>query len=188
MKEVYDKVYSEVERYDEKMQYKIDIVETHIADLPKEIKIIDIGCGKGHYARSIQSWGYNDYTAIEFSTSCCEKYLQDIEYINIDFLDYGPTVKDKSYDLCLCIDVLEHISKDNINEFVANIARIGNKAILGIANHSDVFLGKELHIIQEGVSWWSNLLNTHFSKIECVDQSQHNSKNHPRFFMFVCES
>jgi 2-polyprenyl-3-methyl-5-hydroxy-6-metoxy-1,4-benzoquinol methylase len=181
MKEIYDKIYSTVPSYDGKMEYKIDLVKTTIAGLSSDASIIDIGCGKGHYARSIKSLGYHNYTALEFSTSCCEEFLKDVPHINADFLEYGPTLSDGQYDLCLCMDVLEHISYDRIDEFVSNINRISEKSLLGIANHSDMILGEELHLIQENISWWIKLLEKHFDRVHCIDDT-------PKFFMFVCEN
>ena len=185
MKELYDKIYSTVPSYDGKMDsnfdYKIDLIKTNIAGLISDASIIDIGCGKGHYARSIKSLGYHNYTALEFSTSCCEKFLKDVPHINADFLEYGPTVPDGQYDLCLCMDVLEHISYERIDEFVSNIKRISQKSLLGIANHSDMFLGEEVHLIQEGVSWWAQLLKKHFDRVHCINETS-------KFFMFMCEN
>jgi len=180
MKELYDKIYSTVRSYDGKINHKIDLVKTNIAGLISDASIIDIGCGKGHYARSIKSLGYHNYTALEFSTACCEEFLKDVPHINADFLEYGPTVPDGQYDLCLCMDVLEHISYERIDEFVSNIKRISQKSLLGIANHSDMFLGEEIHLIQEEISWWTKLLEKHFDRVHCTHET-------PIFFMFVCE-
>lgn len=154
MKEIYDEVYNKVERYDLMIEYKQELVKQHLEPSLTTSKIIDIGCGKGHYARNIMSWGYEDYLGVEFSTACSQKFLQDVPHVNEDFLEYGKTITENEYDVALCMDVVEHLPHNLINDFVGNIANAAPKAIIGVANHSDVFLGKELHLIQEGEPWW----------------------------------
>lgn len=183
MKEIYDKVYENFENYDERFDYKIDLINEEFKRFSKDLKILDIGCGKGHYLRNLLSQGFDNILGVEFSKSCADKYLQSLPHVNADFLEYNKTIENKTYDMCLCMDVLEHISYKNIDSMVSGISRIGNHALLGVANHSDIFMGEELHIIQENSDWWINLLSKHFSSVEKIFEGKKG-----KFFVFRCMS
>jgi 2-polyprenyl-3-methyl-5-hydroxy-6-metoxy-1,4-benzoquinol methylase len=183
MKEIYNNVYNNFENYDEKYDYKINLVDLQFNNFSKDANILDIGCGKGHYIRHMIDRGYNNILGIEFSTLCSQKYLTDIPHLNVDFLEYCQTIKNNHYDVCLCMDVLEHISYDQVEFMIENISRIGNNSILGIANHSDIFMGEELHIIQENSNWWKTLLSKKFTTVEKIFENKQGT-----FFLFVCES
>lgn len=180
MKEIYDKVYDNFQDYDEKFDYKIELINQEFEKFSKDSKIIDIGCGKGHYIKHLINSGYKNILGIEFSSVCSEKYLQGVPHLNVDFLKHCESIKDKEYEICLCMDVLEHIPYDKVEYMVANIARIGNKSILGIANHSDIFLGEELHIIQEDYKWWTLLLQKYFNNVEKIYDRK------GKFYLFRC--
>ena len=180
MKEIYNMVYDTFQNYDEKFDYKIALIDNEFANVSKESKIIDIGCGKGHYIKHLINSGYGNVLGIEFSSVCSEKYLQTVPHLNVDFLKHCESIKNKEYEICLCMDVLEHIPYDKVEFMVSNIARIGNKAILGIANHSDIFMGEELHIIQENDKWWTSLLKKYFSIVEKIYDKK------GKFYLFRC--
>jgi ubiquinone/menaquinone biosynthesis C-methylase UbiE len=57
MKEIYDSVYNNFENYDEKYDYKINLVDLQFKNFSKDANILDIGCGKGHYIRYLTSKG-----------------------------------------------------------------------------------------------------------------------------------
>ena len=182
MEEIYNKIYDNVQDYDEMIDYKIELINSEFEKFPKETKIIDIGCGKGHYLKHLLSKGYNDILGVEFSKSCAEQHLKELPHVNADFIMYSQTIEDKKYDMCLCMDVLEHIPYDKIETMVESISRIGNNAVLGIANHSDIFMGEELHVIQENSDWWEALLLKYFSSVEKIYQRK------SKFFVFRCVS
>ena len=180
MKEIYNKVYDNFDEYDEKFSYKINLIDSEFEKFSKTSKILDIGCGKGHYIKHLLNKDFQNILGVEFSKSCSEKYLQGINHVNEDFLEYSKTISDREYDICLCMDVLEHIPYDKIEFMVKSISRIGDHAILGIANHSDIFMGEELHLIQENSKWWEMLLKKYFSNVENIFQKK------SKFFVFRC--
>ena len=181
MKEIYDYVYKNVPGYDPRYQHKFDVVDKQFIDRDKNIKIIDIGCGKGHYIRNLLNQQFTNIIGIEFSSECAAEFLTDVPHINVDFLDHSTKISDNEYDVGLCMDVLEHIPYENINQFIKEINRISSESILGIANHSDMFFGNELHLIQEDSTWWYNKLNEYYPTVELLYETSSN-----RFFVFKC--
>jgi len=83
----------------------------------KNIKILDLGCGVGHFLYLLEHNGYKNFYGIDISKSqidfCKKNITEKVEVADIfDFL------KDKkdSFDLIVLNDVLEHISKERIIE------------------------------------------------------------------------
>jgi len=148
LKKIYDHVYLTNPKYDEQYAVKINFILKELFYLSNNTKIIDIGCGKGHYLRALSNKGFNNLLGLELSEECCREHLNLLPHINANFIDYNILIKDKEFDLALCRDMLEHIPLDNIDSVIENIDRISNFSLLGIANHSDVFDGVELHLIQ----------------------------------------
>lgn len=182
MKAIYDNVYSEVDDYDSIFQYKIDVINKTFSLYDNSIKIIDVGCGKGHYLKNFLNHGFNNILGIEFSEVCSKNFLYNLPHLNKDFLEYAHVINDQEYDVCLCMDVIEHISLENLDEFLKSIARISKESVLGIANHSDMLLGQELHLIQENIEWWGEKLKSFYLSIDLV--YTHDS----RFFIFKCKN
>jgi 2-polyprenyl-3-methyl-5-hydroxy-6-metoxy-1,4-benzoquinol methylase len=183
MKKVYDAVYENIVDYDGIFSWKIHEVNKIFDRFDKSINVIDVGCGKGHYLRNLIGNGFKNVLGVEFSSVCSENYLTDVPHINEDFLIHSTLIKDKEYKICLCMDVLEHIDSQNLDEFLIAISRISNHAVLGIANHSDIFLGEELHLIQENSKWWEEKLQNNFLLVEKKFELENG-----RFFLFECHS
>lgn len=87
------------------------------------------------------------------------------------FPEYG---EPRSADLVCCIDVLEHIEPNLIENVLADLAKIVTKIgffsiHLGAA---EKFLddGRNAHLIQETPEWWLSKLKNHFN---VLDQSPH---------------
>ncbi|MFN3551297.1 MAG: class I SAM-dependent methyltransferase [Endomicrobiia bacterium] len=88
--------------------------------IPKtNCKILDVGCGTGKLMEELLQNGHlvygieNEPTAIEF----CKK--RGIEKIQIFNLEENLNIDNDSFDVITCLDVLEHIEKDEnlIKEF-----------------------------------------------------------------------
>jgi 2-polyprenyl-3-methyl-5-hydroxy-6-metoxy-1,4-benzoquinol methylase len=132
----------------------------------KSNKIIDIGSGRGHIIRLLNS---------------CKERLEDFSITSVDLKKFhGETVDEfipcdlskpdnrgnllnKHYDILVCTDVFEHLEKSFIEDTIKMCAQLSKKCIFCIANHSDVFDGVELHLIQESDLWWENILNKYFN-------------------------
>lgn len=51
------------------------------------------------------------------------------------------------------------------------LSRLAPKALLGIANHSSIHNGHELHVIQKGHRWWMQRVGQYFPHVELVQPS-----------------
>lgn len=110
-------------------------------------KLLDVGCGKGNYIKALKEFDIDGLDP--FSDTA--KFKQSI-------LEFKP----KKYDAFYCLDVLEHLSKEELDANLKALKTFAPVGLLGIANHSDVWDGVELHLIQENSDWWIKTLSKHF--------------------------
>lgn len=170
---LYDKMFKD-RFYGREEPYKQGIVLTwaQINDLKK---LIDIGCGRGHYIKYLASNGFS-VTGLEPSDYLINNDLSLLQPIHSDIL--GLQTK-RTWDGLYCMDVLEHISKKDIRKNLAKLVPLAPKALFGIANHSDIYLDHELHLIQEDAYWWQDLLDKYYKTVTLTYQPL-------RFMVFEC--
>ena len=126
----------------EKEQFIFEIIPLLPAD--KEIKILDIGCGTGSLIAALKLKGYSNCIGIDLSqeqinvaheNGIREAQLGDL----LPFLDNNQ----KSFDLILGMDIIEHFTKDElctILEKVKNALNANGKVLFRTPN-TDAPLG-----------------------------------------------
>ncbi len=81
----------------------------------KDAKILDIGCGMGHFLQFLGGAGYDDFLGIDISAEainyCHEKGIVKVKLIGelLDFLYSAPM-----YDVIVLNDVIEHFPKEQV--------------------------------------------------------------------------
>ena len=87
------------------------------------------------------------------------------------FPEYG---EPKTADLICCIDVLEHIEPDFIDNVIADLLRITTKHCVCTVNRAPAEKilsdGRNAHLIQESTSWWLEKFVKHFEVIQVTQQ------------------
>ena len=143
VKSVYDDVFENDENFDildssnkPKLKYVLRYTKAVNG------KILDAGCGRGSVLRFMLENGVDAF-GIELSPVCVEKYLQGLPVANADIVAWSQG--DHQYDGCISTDVMEHIPLDQIEATLAALAKLSPSVFLGIANHSSVHEGHELH-------------------------------------------
>lgn len=161
---IYDKAFRDPD-YSPKEDYKVEYVKTW-AEQHDLNTLLDVGCGRGHYLKALLNEGF-DVIGLEPSKYLCENVLKDFQVINEDILTYAKRNK-VEWDGMYCMDVLEHIPKGKIDATLEALKTFSHKALFGIANHSDVVDGTELHLIQEYPAWWEAKLSEHYKSVELI--------------------
>lgn len=163
---VYDEVFEKDDLFDTldisntpKLKYVLRYAQTVHG------QVLDAGCGRGSVLRHMLDNGIDAF-GVELSKSACEKYLQGLPHANADIITWAE--QGHRYAGLICTDVLEHIPPDQIHKVLSALAKLAPSGFLGIANHSSIHEGHELHVIQKGRDWWVKQLREHYREIEVV--------------------
>lgn len=189
VRDIYDLVFDQDERFDTldisnapKLAYVIRYAEGVNG------KVLDAGSGRGSVLKHMLVNGIDAF-GVELSKTACEKYLQGLPHANADIMSWAN--QGHTYDGLVCTDVLEHIPPDQLDMVLASLAKLSPSGFLGIANHSSIHEGHELHVIQEGHVWWVKKLSEYFREVEVIppnaedDVLVRNFKNDVFFFIQV---
>ena len=176
-KSVYNVIYTKNKRYNHNVDYKYVEVQNFLKGTKGAI--LDAGCGEGWNLNRIISEGYDAF-GIEISDVCCDAYLKDLPHKCADIVSYAK--ENVKYEASICCDVLEHISIEDINETLEALSSMATRFFLGIANHSDIQFGHELHLIQKNEIEWEEILKLHFKTVKFI------KKIDERFYIFHCEN
>lgn len=113
-------------------------------------KILDYGCGKAKFHKFL----FKDFS-------------------NIEIIKFDPAVEEFSkkpigfFDLLLCVDVLEHIEENKIQETLLDIFSYSNNVILTITCYPATQIlpnGKNAHYTIKNPEWWNELLKPYDKK------------------------
>lgn len=120
--------------------------------------------------RELQVRTISDYGAGKQNllSGLAEQGIEPAAYYPYDpvFPEYGPA---RSADLVCCIDVLEHVEPDLLDNVLSDLARITTEfgffsIHMGPANKT-LADGRNAHLIQQPSSWWLPKLVRHFEII-----------------------
>jgi len=109
-------------------------------------RVLDVGCGGGFYSSAIaKGGGCREIILTDFSSVCVKaarlNMLEQVQFIaegtvcdalNLPF-------RDRSFDLVLCVDVVEHLSNDQVFlKQVSRVLRDGGMVVVATQNSSSV--------------------------------------------------
>jgi len=100
--------------------------------------------------------------------------LKDLNKLPDLYLPYDPVFpeygKPEKADLVCCIDVLEHIEPDFVDNVIAELSSITIKHCFCSVNRAPAIKiladGRNAHLIQESTSWWLGKFVKHFEVIQ----------------------
>ena len=123
--------------------------------------IIDWGCGTGRASRSLYNKGF-DVTMLDFAPSCLDDAVRELAQDN-DFLrfeEHDITKKTKfTSQYGFCVDVLEHLPEDKIDETLEIILAASKQVFFQISTAEDAFgkaeeIDHPLHLTIHDYQWW----------------------------------
>lgn len=139
-----NRIYKDVDK--ERAMIKKYICKNYINHFPKDksIKILDLGCGMGHYLYALRELGYENCMGVDLSEEnvefCqksgikCEK-AEALEFLNKNH---------NSFDIIIFNDVIEHLTKDEMFEILVAMKKSLNdkgKLIIKTYNMANPFTG-----------------------------------------------
>lgn len=131
--EVWDKFY-----LDTWGKTKIEMNNSMIGDLPKDIKILEVGCNTGMQLNGFQRMGFENIYGIELQPYAAEEAKKFTKNINIICgSGFDLPFKDKYFELVCTNGVLIHISPTDLPKIMAEMYRCSNKYIMGWEYYAD---------------------------------------------------
>ena len=123
--------------------------------------VLDYGSGNSDFKKTVKNlYPDYDFKIVEYEPSVPE--------LNID-----PEV----CDMTICVDVLEHVEPDKIDNVLSHIKEKTNKlcflSICVVESHSQFDDGTNLHILVKPVEWWIEKLKEKFDIINEVSTKFH---------------
>jgi hypothetical protein len=152
---IYNEHINDRERYD----FVIDEIKKNNYN-----KVIDISSGRGNMIKCIK----DIFPDINITSTDLLKFNDiKVDFIQLDLTSENDrnSVRDK-YDFLSCLDVLEHIEENEINNILRFFKSISKNFCFSIANHSDVQNGVEVHLIQKDKIFWDKILSEHLCIVE----------------------
>jgi SAM-dependent methyltransferase len=94
--------------------------------------IVDIGCGAGIYLNEFSRRGIQDLLGVDGSPAAKEEFLLNKDMLAIfDLAD--EYMISKKYDLCLCLEVAEHLEEDAANTLLKTLTKASDNIIFSAA-------------------------------------------------------
>ena len=123
-------------------------IVVHLAQEAKAHTLLDYGCGKGTLRPAVLA------------------LAPDLEVSEYDPAMPGKDREPPPADLVVCIDVLEHIEPDCLNEVLAHIQSLAYGGAFFIIDtvpaQKTLADGRNAHLIVESLSWWRAALAAYF--------------------------
>ena len=131
------------------------------------VNVLDLGCGLGNYGYVFNKFYGSKYKGIELSEFAVKQNPYKLDLIKGNIIDYKDANK---YELVLCIDVLEHLTEQELDKALENIQYLGDNYIFSIPYLGDPnLLADPTHLIKQTKDWWLNKLGTIFDIRECPE-------------------
>jgi SAM-dependent methyltransferase len=139
---------------------------THNLDSPKHIvpiltnifkpaSVIDVGCGIGTFLYCFKEQGIKEVLGIDgkwADKKLLSKFLQPSEFLEQDLSE--DINVERQFDLAMCIEVGEHLSKEDAEKLVKNLTRLSKVIIFSAAIPDQ---GGQNHINEQWTEYWQQI-------------------------------
>lgn len=109
-----------------------------IGDLPKDVRILEVGCNIGMQLRGLQQMGFTNLYGIELQQDAVNRSKEILRDVNIlQGSGFDLPFKDAYFDVVVTNGVLIHISPDDHAKIMGEMYRCSRKYIWGFEYFAD---------------------------------------------------
>lgn len=111
---------------------RLKMNEAFLNELPRDIRILEVGCNTGMQLACLKSMGFTSLYGIELQDYAVQRAKEYTEGINIiQGSAFDIPFKDQFFDLVFTSGVLIHIAPENLSKVFAEMYRCSKKYIWG---------------------------------------------------------
>lgn len=140
------------------------VVLSVLYEIFKPESVIDIGCGRGAWLREAGSLGSKILQGVEGAWIGKEDLLSPEIDLQTEDLENPSIAVSMRYDLCLSLEVAEHLRPSSAETFVELLCRASDVVLFSAAIP---FQGGTNHLNERWQSYWAELFRT--TGYECYD-------------------
>jgi pseudaminic acid biosynthesis-associated methylase len=117
---------------------KDDLNSKFLSGIPKDAKILEVGCNVGQQLLALQRLGFTNLYGIELQDYAVEKAKEQTKGINIiKGSGFDLPFRDEYFDMVFTNGVLIHIHPDDLHKIMKEMLRVSNKYIWGFEYYSE---------------------------------------------------
>lgn len=105
--------------YNEARNIFIEELKKENLDFEK-VNVLEIGCGHGHYTKTLQELGVKNYTAIDITDVLFAQHKENFSGFKFIKKDVSQEKIEGQFGLIVMIDVIEHIVEDEKFQYTMN--------------------------------------------------------------------
>lgn len=130
----------------------------------KPQSVVEFGCARGAWLAVAESLGAERLKGFDGEWVKQETlFSKNIDFTACNFEEAMPKLNEK-FDLCICLEVAEHISEDKAQLFIQNLCESSNTVLFSAAIK---YQGGANHINEKWQSYWIDLFA--LNDYECFD-------------------
>lgn len=138
--------------------------------------VCDVGCGVGNFLYVFKQGGVPRVLGLDgdwVNPQLLHKYLSESEFRTVDF-ETKITPPETAFDLCLCLEVAEHVSEERANDFVDLLTQIADRIIFSTTLP---FQGGINHVNEQKEEYWERKFASRgFKKYDIIRHQIFNNK------------
>lgn len=140
-----------------------EVILSLLYEIYKPNSVLDIGCGTGSWLAVAESLGSNILKGLDGEWVTKDKLLsQNIDFTAINIEDEIEI--NEKYDLCISLEVAEHLSHDRAGTFINTLCEASNVVLFSSAVK---YQGGTNHINEQWQSYWIEIFKA--NGFECYD-------------------
>lgn len=160
---MYDEKY--YKKHQEGSYQSAQIILKFVYEITAFQTIVDYGCGMGTWGKAAESLGVSHYVGIDQNPYDATYMLIDsCNYMNQDLQE--PIDLNSRFDLSICVEVAEHISKGKVDILLDNVCQSSQVVLFSAAL---VGQGGTGHINEQPCSYWNKKFSVRgYVPVDCI--------------------
>ena len=148
--------------------------------LSKPSSVIDVGCGTGVWLSAAENMGVQKTAGIEGEWLPTKNFTADAELHCLDFTSGLSGMELERFDLCISLEVAEHLPETYAKEFVFNLTRFSDVILFSAAIPGQ---GGRHHVNEQPISYWvKHFENLGYTCLDLIRPEIWNDENIPFWY------